>query len=59
MPFEELDLTFMLPGRVPSLEGAEVTPLAGLWILLAGIETIFTGFQLPNHMSSIDFVILG
>ena len=41
----------MLLGRFFRIERAEVTALAGLRIRLAGIKTILTRFQFPNHDS--------
>ena len=40
MPFEVLDVPFMLLGGRPRLEGSEVPAFPGFWILLARIEPI-------------------
>jgi hypothetical protein len=49
MPFEVLDILLVLLGFLAAGEGAEVASLAGGGVLLAGIETIFAGFELADH----------
>jgi hypothetical protein len=39
----------MLFCAFPRIEGAEVFPLARLWIYFARIETVLTGLQFSNH----------
>lgn len=49
MTFEKLDRAFVLHGSHARRKGAEVAPLAGAWIALAGIEAVFAGWQLAYH----------
>jgi hypothetical protein len=51
VPFEELHGALMLLGRRARLEGAEVPALAGFWILLSGVESVFPGLELADHSS--------
>jgi hypothetical protein len=37
------------------VERAEVSPLAGLWILLPRIQPVLARFQFPDHMMSKRF----
>ena len=38
-----------------AFEGSQVAALASLWVLLAGIQTKFTGFQFADHESPRNF----
>jgi hypothetical protein len=42
MTFKELNLPFMLLGRISCGEGPQVAPLAGLRILLSGIQAVLS-----------------
>jgi len=42
MLLEELNFPFVLLGRFPRGEGPQVAPLAGLRILLAGIQPVLS-----------------
>ena len=49
MPLEELHGAFVfLRGRARP-KGAQISGLARAGVLLSGIETILTGFELANH----------
>lgn len=51
MPFEILNLAFVLLGGFAGVEGAEVAAAAGLFIFLARIEAVFSGFEFSDHRS--------
>jgi hypothetical protein len=44
VPFEVLDVAFVLFCFLERIEGAQVAAFAGGWILLAGIEAEIAGF---------------
>jgi hypothetical protein len=48
-PLEKLNGSLVLLGRSSSLEGSEISALAGLGIFLPGVESIFTRFEFSNH----------
>lgn len=50
MALEVLDFALVLLGGFAGFEGAEVTAFAGLGIELAGVKTIFPGFEFANHL---------
>lgn len=47
--FEVLNLALMLLGLFEGRECSQVAAFAGGWILLAGVESEFPGFELPYH----------
>ena len=47
---EILHFAFVLFGFLKRRKGAQVSPLACLCVLLSGIQTELTGFELTNHM---------
>jgi hypothetical protein len=49
MPFEILHGALVPLRGGPRRERAEIAPLAGLRILVAGIEAIFAGWKLADH----------
>ena len=51
MAFKVLRCLLVFLRRSLCLEGAEISSLTGLQILLAGIQPILAGFQLPDHDS--------
>jgi hypothetical protein len=51
--FKKLNRALVLLRSFTGFESAQIPPLAGLVILLPGIESIFSGRQFPNH----DFII--
>src|SRR5438067_12415362 len=51
VPLEKLHRALVLLRRVPRLERAEVTALAGLRVLFARVEAVLAGFQLADHLS--------
>jgi hypothetical protein len=52
MPFEILHCLLVFLCRSFCLEGAKISSLTRLRILLAGIQPVLAGFQLPDH----DFI---
>jgi len=48
---EVLDRPLVLLRRLARRERAQVLPLACLLVGMAAIDTKFTGFELPNHVS--------
>src|SRR5262245_44416849 len=56
LPLEELNGAFVAFGGGPRRERAEIPPTAGLRVLLARIQAVLAGRQLPDHAvaSSID-----
>lgn len=49
MPFEVLNFPFVLFGFFERIEGSEVASLTGGWVLFAGIEAVFSGFEFADH----------
>jgi hypothetical protein len=49
MPLEILNRAFVFLRRCLAIERAEIFSFARFRILLARIQTIFAGFQFPNH----------
>lgn len=49
MTLEVLDLSLVLLGGFAGIEGAEVAAFVGLRVDLAGIDSIFAGFQFSDH----------
>lgn len=49
MPLEILHFPLMPLRRRAAVEGAEIAPLAGLGIGLAGVEAVFAGFEFADH----------
>lgn len=49
MPLEILNRAFVFLRCSLAAERAEIFPLAGSRIFLAGIQPILSGFQFPNH----------
>lgn len=49
MPLEKLDGSLVLFGCLARLESTEITPLSGLRVLLAGIQTIVARLKFSNH----------
>ena len=47
--FEKLHRALMLRGRLQGSKSPQVSALAGGWIPLAGIETVLSGLELPDH----------
>lgn len=50
MPFEVLDLAFMLLCCLPSSKSAQITAPACFRVLLSRVKSILAGFQFPNHV---------
>jgi len=46
---EVLNFAFVFLGLLARVKRAEVSTLASLWIYLARIEPVSTGWKLPNH----------
>ena len=51
MPFEVLDLPFVLFRRLSGRERSEVLPLPGLFVLLPRVQPIFAALELADHGS--------
>ena len=49
MPFEVLDVPFMLLGGRPRLEGSEVPTFPGFGVLLARVQSKLPRFKFANH----------
>jgi len=49
MPLEILHGSFVLLGRFTRPECSEILSLAGLWILLSGVQTVFARFEFSDH----------
>src|SRR5947199_6848677 len=49
MPLEILHRSFVALGGGARLECAKIAPLAGLWIDLARVQTVFAALQFPDH----------
>lgn len=49
MPLEILHFPLMLLRRRAAVEGAEIAPLAGPGIGLAGVEAVFAGFEFAGR----------
>jgi hypothetical protein len=56
MPLEILDSAFVLLRGSASRKRAEITPPAGLRILLARIEPVLAGRELANHERRLPMV---
>ena len=51
---EELNCTLMLLGNGTRVEGPKVAALAGLGILLPGVQSVLAGCELPNHAVNLE-----
>lgn len=49
MPFEVLNFPFVLFCFFQCVEGSEVASLTGGWVLFAGVEAVFSGFEFADH----------
>lgn len=49
VPFEVLDFSFVLCCRLTRGEGPQVSPLAGLGVLLSRVQAVLTCFELSDH----------
>jgi len=49
MPLEILHFTLVLLGCRTRGESAEIAALPGFFVLLAGVEAIFSRFEFANH----------
>jgi len=58
VPFEILNLSFMLLGLFPRLERSKISPLAGLRIFLSGIEAVFSCLQSADHGEFLPQVVM-
>jgi hypothetical protein len=51
VPLEVLHRPLVFPGRGERREGAEISPLSGLWILLSRIQPVSAGPELSDHLA--------
>ena len=54
MPFEKLHGALVLLRSGERFEGPEVSALAGLGVLLAGIKPVLAGCELADHITLLD-----
>jgi hypothetical protein len=52
VPLEVLNGSFVLLGSFTRPECSKIFSFAGLWMLLSGIQAVFTRFEFSDHRDS-------